>query len=66
MSWKVEVKVGTDKTWYSNQLRFKTRDEAVLYSLDIYERWTLVVETRVAESQDPVNYRFVDGKLQGV
>jgi hypothetical protein len=25
--------------------------------------WTLVCETRVVETDDPVNYRWVDGKL---
>lgn len=64
MSWKAEVKVGSDPKWYSNSLRFATRDEAVMYSYDIFGRWTLVVETQVVESSDGVTHRFFDGDVQ--
>jgi hypothetical protein len=29
-------------------------------------RWFAVRETRVVESDDPVNYRYVDGRLESV
>jgi hypothetical protein len=29
-------------------------------------RWTAVRDTRVVEIDDPVNYRYVDGRLEGV
>jgi hypothetical protein len=29
-------------------------------------RWTSVCDTRVVESEDVVNYRYVDGRLESV
>jgi hypothetical protein len=29
-------------------------------------RWTAVRDTRVVECDDPVNYRYVDGRLESV
>ena len=29
-------------------------------------RWTAVRNTRVVESADPVNYRYIDGRLAGI
>jgi hypothetical protein len=29
-------------------------------------RWFAVRETRVVESDDPVNYRYVDGRLESL
>jgi hypothetical protein len=29
-------------------------------------RWTSVRDTRVVESEDAVNYRYVDGRLESV
>jgi hypothetical protein len=31
---------------------------------DLMMRWFAVQETRVVESDDPVNYRYVDGRLE--
>lgn len=64
MSWKAEVKVRGDRGWYSNSLTFGTREEATLYSIDLFGRWTLVEETRVVESNDPVKYTFFNGTVK--
>jgi len=29
-------------------------------------RWFAVRETRIVESDDPVNYRYFDGRLEGL
>ena len=29
-------------------------------------RWLAVQETRLVESDDPVNYRYVNGRLEGL
>jgi hypothetical protein len=42
-------------------LRFATKEEAEAYISAMH--WTLVCETRVTETDDPVNYRWVGGKL---
>jgi hypothetical protein len=49
--------------WVGNALRFATRKEAEANVHDLSMRWTLVRDTRVVESDDPVNYQYIDGKL---
>lgn len=61
-SYKPEVQTGTDPNWYGNALRFATREEAEKNVRNLMDRWLLVVDTRVVESDDPVNYRWVDGE----
>lgn len=64
MSYKPEVRTSaTDPKFYGNALRFATREEALANVLDLERRWMLVIETRVVESTDPVNYAWVDGAL---
>jgi hypothetical protein len=66
MSWKPEVIADNSGKWTANGLRFATREEAEANVRDLWSRWTLVRETRVVESDDPVNYRWVDGHLEAV
>jgi len=49
--------------WAGNALRFATHEEASANACDLFRRWTLPSDYRVDESDDPVNYRWVDGKL---
>lgn len=50
--------------WAGNALRFATREEAAGWNFGLELRWTLVRETRVVESPDPVNATFRDGRLE--
>lgn len=52
--------------WSGNALRFATRQEALDSANDLMGRWFLVHDVQVDESVDPVNYRWVDGKLEGL
>ena len=45
-----------------NALRFATREEAEASVRDLMNRWMLVTDTRVVETDDPVNYTRVDGR----
>jgi hypothetical protein len=63
MSFKPEVQTDNTGKWYDNALRFATREEAEAQVHDLSYRWLAVRETRVVESDDPVNYSFVDGRL---
>lgn len=64
MSFKPEVQViGEEGHWHANGLRFATREEAEASARDLAGRWTLVIAHRASESEDPVNYHYVDGKL---
>jgi hypothetical protein len=62
MSFKPEVIAERNGSFAGNALRFATRDEAEAYVKDLSYRWTSVRETRVIESDDPVNYEWRDNK----
>jgi hypothetical protein len=64
MSFKPEVQTDSTGKWYGNALRFGSREEAEAQVLDLMMRWFAVRETRVVEYDDPVNYRYVDGRLE--
>lgn len=67
MSWKPEVRTGNDPKFYANNLAFATREEAERSAKDLMARWFLVVEWRVVESDQPVNYRLDEaGELHAV
>jgi hypothetical protein len=66
MSWKPQVQVNGRPEWSGNALRFATREEAQDNVNDLASRWWLVTDVRVVESTDPVNYAWVEGKLQAV
>jgi hypothetical protein len=66
MSFKPEVIADSSGKWCGNALRFATRQEAEANVLDLMMRWIAVRETRVVESDDPVNYRYVDGRLESL
>ena len=65
-SFSAEVIADSSGQWVGNQLRFATHEEARRYVFDLSMRWTLVTATRVVESDDPVTYRFIDGKAEPV
>jgi hypothetical protein len=64
MSFKPEVIADTSGKWCDNALRFVTRAEAEANAGDLMMRWFAVRETRIVESVDPVNYRYVNGRLE--
>ena len=66
MSFKPEVIADSSGQWTGNGLRFATREEAEANVKDLERRWFLVTDTRVVESDDPVNYRWVEGHLEAV
>ncbi len=51
------------REWAGNGLRFATQEEAERSAADLAARWFLVEDFRVDESDDPVNYAIVDGRL---
>jgi len=65
MSWKPEV-IADGPDWSSNALRFATKEEAEDNARDLAKRWVLVLDWRATECADPVNYAWVDGKLNPV
>jgi hypothetical protein len=66
MSWRPEVIADHSGKWCGNALRFATEAEAWEDVRDLANRWFAVRETRVVKSEDPVNYRRVDGKSEPI
>lgn len=62
MSWAPEVIADSSGKWSGNGLRFATKEEAEANVANLMMRWTSVIDTRVVESNDPVNYRW-DSRL---
>ena len=62
MSYKVEVLTRGESIWTSNALRFTTFDEADASGGELASRWFAITSWRVAESDDAVNYTFIDGR----
>ena len=54
-SFAVEVIADNSGTWAGNGLRFKTRDDALIWGEGLKQRWTLVREMRVVPSDDEPN-----------
>jgi hypothetical protein len=65
-SYKPEVIADSSGKWYGNSLRFATKEEAEQNVRDLAMRWLAVIDFRVVESDDPVNYTFHDRKLRPV
>ena len=66
MSFKPDVIADTSGEWCGNALCFATREEAEANVQDLMMRWFAVRETRVVQSDDPVNYRYGDGRLESL
>jgi hypothetical protein len=64
MSYKSEVIADNTGKFCGNALRFATREEAEAYVTDLAWRWTAVSDTRVVECDEPVNYRYEDGRVE--
>jgi hypothetical protein len=62
MSFKIEVREPRSTEWVGNALRFATYKEADEYGHDLLCRWFLPEEYLVVESEDAVNYVFVEGR----
>ena len=56
MSYQMEANDGSG--FATNACRYATREEAESAGHELMSRWFSCKETRVAESTDPVNYRF--------
>jgi hypothetical protein len=63
-SWRPEVIADATGEWIPNGLRFATEKEAYESARVLSWRWIAVRNFRAAESDDPVNYTYADGKLE--
>jgi len=54
------------REWCGNSLVFASKKEAEDSAIDLMMRWTLVTDHRADPTDQPVNYRWVDGKLERI
>ena len=64
MSYAPEVITDSTGKWYGNGLRFATEQEAIDNAADLPMRWAAVRDMRAVESSDPVNYSYVNRRLE--
>lgn len=65
MNFRPMVNVGRGE-WCGNALVFATREEAEGNVHALMMNWMQVTDTRVDETDNPVNSRWVDGRLIAV
>lgn len=65
-SYAPEVIADASGKWAGNDLRFATAAEAAEWVEDLGRRWTLVRDTRVVGSGEPVKDEMVDGELRRI
>ncbi|TXH45789.1 MAG: hypothetical protein E6Q97_30800 [Desulfurellales bacterium] len=61
MSFKPAVKTFNEDKFHHNNLAFATEEEALASAKDLANRWLLVEDFRVDESDQPVNAKIEDG-----
>ena len=61
-SYAPQVVADNSGKFCGNALRFATREEAEASVQSLATRWMLVTDTRVVETDDPVNYEHTDGR----
>jgi len=66
MSYKLGVKTPGDTEFVTNGLCFETEREAKDYGVDLFSRWSVVKETKVLTSDEPINYRFINGQAERI
>jgi hypothetical protein len=61
MSFKPAIKTRQDKDWVKNGMAFETLYEAMTSARNLEALWTAVIDIAVIESNEPVNYKWIDG-----
>lgn len=62
MSYKMEVRTDSTDTFTGNAIAYATEQEALDAGEELMGRWLLVREFRAVESDEPVNYKFENGR----
>ena len=62
MSFKPAIKVYGEEPYYTNGQTFATEEEAHKSAVNRMFNWTLAEDVKVVESDEPVNYKWVDGQ----
>jgi hypothetical protein len=63
MTFRIGVRTKLDPDFVFNQLVFADEHEADGYRVDLFSRWTALVDARVFETEAAANVRWINGKL---
>ena len=66
MSFKPQVQTDFSGKFYDNHLAFASYQEAYDNARDLSRRWMMVRDFRVVESDQPVNYSYLNGELKEI
>ena len=66
MSYTTAVQANSTGEWRGAAASFATEVEAIAYIFSLAPRGTSLLDIRVVESGDPVNYRWVNSKAEWV
>jgi hypothetical protein len=58
MNYKVGIKTLQDAGWVFNGLVFETEKEANDYRIELFTRWTSLIDSRIFETDEPANVRL--------
>jgi hypothetical protein len=59
-SWRVEVIADSTGNWCGNACRYPDKAQAEIAAADLMNRWLLVRDWRVVESDEPANYALIE------
>lgn len=67
MQYRAEVIVadGSPNVWYTNAMRYDSKDEALAAVRDLAGRWMLVTHWRAVPDSTPEREAYVDGSEDG-
>ena len=65
MSWKPAIKT-SGEDFHLNGQAFETKEEAEAIAKDIFSRWMLATDHKAVESDEPANYRIINGALEPI
>ena len=65
MSWKPAIKT-SGEDFHLNGRAFETKEEAEAMAKDIFGRWMPAADYKAVESDEPANYRIINGVLEPI
>lgn len=62
-NYKVGIKTSRDPDWLFNGLVFASDQDADAYRVELFSRWTSLVESKIFETEEPANVKLDNNKL---
>ena len=65
-NYRPEISTDGGKSFGQNAQVFATKEEAETMAKDIFNRWMLATDHKAVESDEPANYRIINGVLEPI